>query len=85
MTNLKRSLTGCPATNPRITQEACNNILSLVDVSDIFFFSARGRGKGSPRGREGGGGDFSWKVPGGGLPGWWARGGEGRGGCLRGI
>ena len=29
--------------------------LGLVDVSDIFFFfSARGRGKGSPRHREGG-------------------------------
>ena len=32
-----------------------------MDVSHIFFFSARGRGK-SPRGGRGGGDDFSWRV-----------------------
>ena len=38
-----------------------------------FFFSARGRGKGSPRRREGGGDGFLWKIPGGGggLPRRW--------------
>ena len=41
------------------------------------FFSARGRGKGSPRSREGGGDDFLLKIPGGGggLPGGWGWGG----------
>ena len=40
---------------------------NLVDVSDIFkFFSARGRGRGSPRRQEGWGiGSFA-KIPGGG-------------------
>ena len=51
-----------------------------------IFFSARGRGRGCPkrRGREGG--DFLLKIPGGeGLLGGWGQGGEGPGGCLRGI
>ena len=54
----------------------------MADVSDILFFSARRRGKGSPRHRAGGGGDFFLKIPVGGgvLPGGWGRGGEGRGG-----
>ena len=53
----------------------------LVDVSDIFnFFSARGRGRGSPRRREGGG-NFLLKIPGGGggSPGWVGAGGRGAG------
>ena len=62
-------------------------MLYLVDVSDIFYFFLRGRGEGGVRGaRRGGGDDFSLKIPGGGgLPGGWGRGGEGSGGCLRGI
>ena len=42
--------------------------LYLVDVSDVFFFSARGRGRGSP-GQQAGGESvffFKLKVPGGG-------------------
>ena len=40
----------------------------MADVSDIFylFFSARGRGRGSPRCWEGGGCDSLLKIPGGG-------------------
>ena len=61
-----------------------------MDVSDIFyFFSARGRERGSPRRRPGrGGGNFLWKIPGGGgaFPGSGSgRGGKGPGGCLLGI
>ena len=54
---------------------------SLVDVSDIFIFSVRGRGLGSPRLREGRGSGFLFKIPRGGSP---RRGGrdEGPGGCL---
>ena len=56
---------------------------TLVDVSDIFyFFSAQGREKGSPRHRDGRGDDFYWKSQEG-SPG--RAGGEGLGGCLRGI
>ena len=43
-----------------------------MDVSDIFVFSARERGRGSPRHREGGGDRFSIENPrkwGGGSPG----------------
>ena len=37
----------------------------------FLLFSARGRGRGSPRRREGRGGDFLWKIPEGkGSPGW---------------
>ena len=49
----------------------------------FLFFSARGRGRGSPRRREGEARDFLLKIPGeGGSPG---RGGEGPGRCLWGI
>ena len=58
-----------------------------MDVSDIFFIffcSGSGEGKGEPEAQ--GGGDFLWKIPGGGgLPGGWGQGGKGSGGCLRGI
>ena len=37
----------------------------LVDVSDIYIFSARGRGRGSPRRQEGAGSVFFLKIPGG--------------------
>ena len=38
-----------------------------MDVSDIFgFFSARGKGSGSPRRREGGGGSHGKSQEGGG-------------------
>ena len=60
----------------------------LVDVSDIFyFFSARGRGRGSSRRQEEGGGSTFYKKSqeGGGSLGWVGAGGEGPGGCLRGI
>ena len=62
-------------------------VRNLVDVSDIFYFFCSGEGGRSPTRREGGGGAiFEWKIPGeGGLPGGWGRGGEGPGGCLRGI
>ena len=40
----------------------------------FLFFSARGRGRESPRRREGGQDDFLLKIPGGGgLPGGWGR------------
>ena len=63
---------------------------SLVDVSDIFYFSARGKGRGSPRCREGGGGGgggrlFVENPRRRGSPGRVGQGGEGPGGCLRGI
>ena len=52
----------------------------------IFFLLGEREKKG---GRPGGvGGDeFSWKIPGGGggFPGGWGQGGDGQGGCLRGI
>ena len=35
----------------------------LVDISDIFFFSAGGRGRGSARRREGGGAIFLLENP----------------------
>ena len=41
---------------------------TLVDVSDFIFFSARGRGKGSPRSREGGRTIFYWNSQEGGSP-----------------
>ena len=58
-----------------------------MDVSDIFIFSARGRGKGSPRRREGPGGRFLLKIAGGGGGVSRAGGGRGGGGArrLRGI
>ena len=67
-----------------------------MDVSDIFFSSAEGkgeskapgRGRGSPRRREGGGGFFfEWKLPrrGGVSRVGGGGGGEGLGGCLQGI
>ena len=37
------------------------NVLDSVDVSDLFYFSARGGGRGSPRHREGGGSVFLLK------------------------
>ena len=44
----------------------------------FFIFSARGRGREGPRRRKGGG-DFLWKIPGGGgLPGGGGRGARGR-------
>ena len=49
-----------------------------MDISDFFFF-ARGRGKGSPRRREGWGMIFYWKSQEGGLPGGWGRGARGAG------
>ena len=49
-----------------------------------FYFSARGKGRGTPRRWEGGRG-ILWKIPGGESPGWVGAGGEGPGGCLRGI
>ena len=39
---------------------------NLVDVSNIFYFSARGKGKGSPRRQEGWGVGFLLKIPRGG-------------------
>ena len=59
-----------------------------MDVSDTFYFSARGRGRGSSRRQEGTGARFSIENPrrgGGGLPPQRGGGPEGLGGCLRGI
>ena len=58
-----------------------------MDVSDSFYFSARGRGRGSPRGAEKGEDDLLLESPrrGGGSPGCVGGGGEGPGGCLQGI
>ena len=57
-----------------------------MDVSDIFnFFSARRRGKGSPRRREGGERFFCTKNPRRGVSRAGGAGGEGPGGCLRGF
>ena len=57
-----------------------------MDVPEnVYYFSARGRGRGSPRrGGRGGGRDFLLKIPGGGRAGG-GGGGEGPGGCLRGM
>ena len=59
--------------------------VNVVDVSDFFFFSARGRGRGSPRWQEGAG-VGSHEGGGGVLPGE-RPGGEGEGpeGCLWGL
>ena len=38
---------------------------NLVDVSDIFHFSDRGKGRGSPKRQEGRGSVFHWKIPAG--------------------
>ena len=52
----------------------------------FLFFSARGRGRGSPRCQEGAGVSFYWKYQGGGgFSHEGGGGGEGPGGCLRGI
>ena len=70
-----------------LSERALWLLLNLVDVSDIFylFFSARGRGKGSPgrRGGGGGGGRFFIENPRRGL----RKGGgvRGLGRCLRKI
>ena len=57
--------------------------LTLVDVSDIFYFSCSG-GKGESEAPGKGGVRFLLKIPGGGgFPG--GRGVEGPGGCLRRI
>ena len=60
------------------------SLFILVDISDMFYFSARGSGKGVRGAGRGRGDDFLLKIPGGGgVPGGWGRGGEGLGGCLR--
>ena len=51
----------------------------------FLFFSARGRGRGSPRHRGGWGDDFLLKIPAGGVSRAGGGGGEGPGGCLREI
>ena len=63
---------------------ASDHLLDLVDVSDIFYFFLLGGGERGAQGAGRGRGDdfFSWKIPGGGVPGGWA---GGAGGCLRGI
>ena len=48
-----------------------------MDVSDIFHFFCSKEGKGESEAL--GGEDFLLKIPGGGLPGGWARGGRGAG------
>ena len=61
-------------------------IVNSVDVSDIFYFSARGSGEGPPRRREGGRGDVFFENPRrGGVSQEKGRGGEEPGGYLRGI
>ena len=57
-------------------------VFFLVDVSDIFYFFCSGRGRGSPRRREGGVG-FYGKSQEGGVSG--GGGPEGPEGCLRRI
>ena len=60
-------------------------VLTLVDVSDIFYFFCSGEGKAESGASGRGGGRFLMKIPGGGggcRPG--GMGGE-AGGCLRGI
>ena len=51
----------------------------------FLFFLLGGAEKGSPRRREGGVRFYIKSPRRGGLPGGWGRGGEGLGGCLRGI
>ena len=59
-------------------------MLSLVDVSEIFFCSGEGKGESRATGR--GGGRFLLKIPGGGgSPRMWWEGARGPGGCLQGI
>ena len=58
--------------------------LSLVDVSDIFFFFCLGEGNGESEARGGGGRFLSGQSQeGGGSPGGWGRRGEGREGVCR--
>ena len=67
--------------NPQITKK-------LGGRFGYFIFPARGRGRGSPRLREGGVARIfngNSQEGGGGSPGGWGLGGEGLGGCLRGI
>ena len=56
--------------NNRLKLEVVVSQLSLVDVSDIFYFFLLGEGSGSPR-RQGGGDRFLIENPrrGGGVPG----------------
>ena len=62
-------------TQASVTSVGCCN---SVDVSDIFIFSVRGRGKGSPRRQEGrGGGGFLCKIQEGGGSSGRVGGGEG--------
>ena len=74
-------LATCPLKSARMFAEDISEDFSLVDVSDIFyFFSAWGRGRGSP-GRQGrGGGRFFVENHrrGGGLPRGGGGGGAGR-------
>ena len=60
-------------------------IKSWVDVSDIFFFFCSGEGKGESEGWEGRGTIVHGKCQEGGVSPAGAGGGEGPGGCLRGI
>ena len=61
-------------------------VQSLVDVSDISYFSRSGEGRRSPRRQAGrGGGRFLLKIPGGGVLQERGQGAEGPGECLRGI
>ena len=53
----------------RSSKRAFRELKSLVDVSDIFIFSARGKGKEVWVNREGGGSVHLLKIPrGGGSP-----------------
>ena len=64
-----------------------DKMLTLVDVSDIFYFFLLGGGEGGVRGAGRVGGDFfnGKSQEGVGSPGWVGRGGRVPGGCLRGI
>ena len=57
----------------------------LVDVSDIFYFSCSGEGKGESEAPGRWGGDFLLKIPGGGSPSRVGAGGRGAGRVFAGI
>ena len=56
-----------------------------MDVSDFLFVFLLGEGKGESEEPGGGGAIFIENLRRGWLLGGWGRGGEGPGGCLRGI
>ena len=68
----------CFDTSTTCKKYVCTPTHYLVDVSDIFNFFLLGGGEGGVRGAGRAWGDFLWKTPGGGSPGWVGAGARGR-------